>query len=146
MSKLHFLTTVGIWTANSERKNLPFGKIIRKQLVFWQHFVVHRASLSCIAGSQQRRGTFFQSELWDHRFNRINRAKLESKWNVTSCWDCNKYPNTQIFVICSWKWKYEYLSCLRLLVFNILNYSSVVNAHFRQCNYCNTTLNNAVFK
>lgn len=52
MPELHLVSAAGVWTANRQRQNLPFGKVVREQLVFGQHFVVHRASLSGVAVSK----------------------------------------------------------------------------------------------
>lgn len=59
MSELHFVNTARVWTANSKRQNLPFGKVVRKQLVFGQHFIVNRTPLSCVAVLKGEEQQFF---------------------------------------------------------------------------------------
>lgn len=53
MPQLHLVDAAGVWTANGQRQNLPFGKVVREQLVFGQHFIVHRTPLSRVAAFKE---------------------------------------------------------------------------------------------
>lgn len=48
MSQLHLLHTAFIWTLYRQGKNLSLCKIVRKQLIFQQYFIVNWALVTCI--------------------------------------------------------------------------------------------------
>lgn len=63
MSELHLVNAAGVWTADRQRQNLPLGKVVREQLVFGQHFIVHRTPLSRVAVSKEEGQSSFMANV-----------------------------------------------------------------------------------
>lgn len=63
MPELHFVSAAGVWTADRQGQNLPLGKVVREQLVFGQHFIVHGTPLTRVAVSKDGQQSSFVANM-----------------------------------------------------------------------------------